>query len=216
MSDTDLRTDARSSQGISEKLQQTGEDMKQRASQAYDATSEMAREKLDELGSAAQETAGHAADRMKEQVSAQQHAGAEYAKRFAGNIRNAARAFEQDTPIAARTIEMAASYVEDAAEKMRAGSINDLMDGMTSFARRQPAAFLGLSVLAGFAVVRFLKASGSSSSSAPQRYAASEAYGGEEEMYGASPYGSDPYESESYESSRRYDSGRPGGARRSS
>ena len=34
-------------------------------------------------------------------------------------------------------------------------------DGMTSFARRQPAAFLGLSVLAGFAVVRFLKASGS-------------------------------------------------------
>ena len=63
-----------------------------------------------------------------------------------------------------RAIEAAASYVDDAAEKVREGSLNELMDNMTSFARRQPAAFLGLSVLAGFAAVRFLKASGGSSS----------------------------------------------------
>ena len=34
------------------------------------------------------------------------------------------------------------------------------MRGVQSFARRQPTAFLGLAVLAGFGVVRFLKSSG--------------------------------------------------------
>lgn len=179
MTDTDFRTDKRSStQGLGDKLQQAGEDVKQRASDALEATSDMAREKLDELGTAARETASHATEKMKEQVSAQQDAGADYAQRLAENIRSAAKAFEQDTPIAARTIEMAAGYVEDAAEKMRNGSMNDVIDGVTSFARRQPAAFLGLSVLAGFAVVRFLKASGGSTSSAgTQSHPGSQTYG---------------------------------------
>ena len=169
MSNTDFRTDQRpSSQGLTDKLQQAGQDVKQRASEAYNATADAAREKFDELSSAARETASQAADKVKDQIGAQQHAGADYAKRFAGNIREAAKSFEQDTPIAARTIEMAAGYVEDAAEKMRSGSLNDLMDGMTSFARRQPAAFLGLSVLAGFAAVRFLKASAASGSTSQQ------------------------------------------------
>jgi hypothetical protein len=160
MSNTDFKTGQRSSsQGLTDKLQQAGEDVKQRASEAYDAATGVAREKFDELSSAAKEAASQAADKVKDQIGAQQGVGADYAKRFAGNIRDAAKAFEQDIPIAARTIESAAGYVEDAAEKMRNGSLNDLMDGMTSFARRQPAAFLGLSVLAGFAAVRFLKAS---------------------------------------------------------
>ena len=164
MSNTDFRTDNNVvRKGLTDKLQQAGDDVKQRASDAFAATSEVAREKLDELGTAAKKTASQAADKVKEQVSAQQHAGADYAKRLADNIRGAAKAFEHDTPIAARTIEMAAGYVEDAAEKMRNGSLNDVMDGVTSFARRQPAAFLGLSVLAGFAAVRFLKAPGSTS-----------------------------------------------------
>jgi hypothetical protein len=182
MSNTDFRTDKRSSsQGLTDKLQQAGEDVKQRASDAFAATSEVAREKLDELGTAARETASQAADKVKEQIGAQQGAGADYAKRFAENIRGAAKAFENDTPIAARTIEMAAGYVEDAAEKMRNGSLNDVVDGMTSFARRQPAAFLGLSVLAGFAVVRFLKASAgngpASQHGGAQPYGGAQSYG---------------------------------------
>ena len=55
----------------------------------------------------------------------------------------------------------------EAADKIRNGSFRDLVDGATDFAKRQPAAFLGLSVLAGFAVVRFLKASGGSSTQGP-------------------------------------------------
>jgi hypothetical protein len=162
---------------LTDKLQQAGEDVKQRASDAFTATSDVAREKFDELGAAARETAGHAADKVNEQVSAQQRAGSDYAMRFAKNIRGAAKAFEQDTPIAARTIEMAADYVEDAAGKMRNGSLNDVMDGVTSFARRQPAAFLGLSVLAGFAVVRFLKASATGASSRPGSQHSTQSHG---------------------------------------
>jgi hypothetical protein len=180
MSDTHFKGDNRTSaQGLTDKVQRTGEELKQRASEAFDATSEAAREKLGELGDAARETASHAADKVKEQIGAQQSSGADYAMRFAENIRGAARAFEQDTPIAARTIEMAADYVEDAAGKIRDGSLNDVMDGVTTFARRQPAAFLGLSVLAGFAAVRFLKASaGSSTASNPMHEAGMPYQGG--------------------------------------
>jgi hypothetical protein len=58
-----------------------------------------------------------------------------------------------------------AEYVEEAAEKIRHGSFRELVDNATDFAKHRPAAFLGITVLAGFAAVRFLKASGPSSSS---------------------------------------------------
>jgi hypothetical protein len=163
MSTIDTRTDNRpSTQDFTGKLQQAGEDVKERVSQAASAATDAAKQAFDEIGAAAKDTVSHASDKLQEQASAGQNAGADYAQRFAENIRGAAKAFSQDTPAAARAIEMAAGYVEDAATKMRNGSLQDLMDGMTSFARRQPAAFLGLSVLAGFAAVRFLKASANS------------------------------------------------------
>lgn len=151
MSNTDFRSAGKeTAQELSEKLQQTGEDVKQRASDAYNATADAARERFDQFGTAASQAA--------EKV---QHVGADYAIRFADNIRGAAKSFEQDSPIAARTIELAAGYVEDAAEKIRDGSMSDAIEGVTSFARRRPATFLGLSVLAGFAVISFLKSSSS-------------------------------------------------------
>ena len=80
-------------------------------------------------------------------------------------MREAGRAFESDVPFAARGIGSAADYVEEAAQKIRDGSFRDLVEGATDFAKRQPAAFLRISVLAGFAALRFLKASGEQSSS---------------------------------------------------
>ena len=108
------------------------------------------------------------ADQIEDQARDKQRSGADFVERLAGNIREAARAFESDAPFAALGINSAAGYVDDAAEKIRNGSFRDLVDGATDFARRQPAAFLGISVLAGFAAVRFLKASGGRSS-APKR-----------------------------------------------
>ena len=102
---------------------------------------------------------------MQDKAEEQQRSGADFVSRLSGNIRDAARAFESDAPFAARGINSAADYVEDAAEKIRNGSFRDIVDGASDFAKRQPAAFLGLSVLAGFAAVRFLKASGGPTSS---------------------------------------------------
>jgi gas vesicle protein len=174
MSDMDLNTrnknfsqnqNTGSSQDLKDQVADAGAEIKQRAGDVLRASTDTAREKFKEAADAAKDAAAGAADRFQDQAREQQRSGADFVGRFAGNIRDAARAFENDVPFAARGINSAAQYVDEAAEKIRNGSFRDLVDGATDFAKRQPAAFLGISVLAGFAAVRFLKASGSQSTS---------------------------------------------------
>jgi gas vesicle protein len=155
-----------SSQNLKEQVADAGAEVKQRAGDALQASTDVARDKFKEATDAAKDVASGTADQLQDQARQQQRSGADFIERFAGNIREAARPFETEAPFAARGINSVADYVEDAAEKIRSGSFRDLVDGATDFAKRQPAAFLGVSVLAGFAVVRFLKASGGGSSSA--------------------------------------------------
>ena len=154
-----------SSQNLKDQVADAGADVKQRVGDALRASTDEARDKFKEAADAAKDVAAGAADRLEDNAREQQRSGADFIGRFAGDIRNAARAFESDAPFAARGINSAAEYVEDAAEKIRNGTFRDLIDGATTFVKRQPAAFLGLSVLAGFAAVRFLKASGNQTSS---------------------------------------------------
>jgi gas vesicle protein len=174
MSDMDLNTrhknfsqnqNTGSSQNLKDQVADAGAEIKQRAGDVLRASTDAARDKFKEAADAANDAAAGAADRFQDQAREQQRSGADFVGSFAGNIRDAARAFENDVPFAARGMNSAAEYVDEAAEKIRNGSFRDLLDGATDFAKRQPAAFLGLSVLAGFAAVRFLKASGSQSSS---------------------------------------------------
>jgi hypothetical protein len=74
-------------------------------------------------------------------------------------MRRAAREFDSELPIAGTYIRKAASQVEMVSDSIRNGNFNDLISGAQSFARRQPTAFLGMAVLAGFGLVRFLKSS---------------------------------------------------------
>lgn len=172
MSDLDLtkstnftqNQNAGSSQTLKDQVADAGAEVKQRAGDVLRASTDVAREKFKEASEAAKDVASGAADHLQDKAREQQRSGAEFIDRFAGNIREAARAFENDAPFAARGVNSAADYVEDAAQRIRDGSFRDLIDGATDFAKRQPAAFLGLSVLAGFAAVRFLKASGGSRS----------------------------------------------------
>jgi gas vesicle protein len=154
-----------STQNLKDQMADAGAEMQQRASDALRASTDVARDKFKEAADAAKDVASGTVDQLQEQTRQQQRTGADFVERFAGNIREAARAFESEAPFAARGINSAAEYVEDAAEKIRNGSFRDLVDGATDFAKRQPAAFLGISVLAGFAAVRFLKASGGQYSS---------------------------------------------------
>jgi hypothetical protein len=156
-----------SSQSLKDQVAGAGAEIKERAGDALRASTDVARDKFREAADAAKDAASGAADHLQDKAREQQRSGADFIERFAGNIREAARAFDNDAPFASRGINSAA-YVEDAAQKIRDGSFRDLIDGATDFAKRQPAAFLGLSVLAGFAVVRFLKASGGESSAGGQ------------------------------------------------
>jgi hypothetical protein len=162
MSDMDLKS--QNAQNLTDQVADAGAEIKQRAGDAFRATADVARDKFKEASDAAKEAASGTAGNLQDQARQQQRTGADFIERLAGNIREASRAFESDAPVAARGINSAAEYVQDAADKIRNGSFRDLVDGATDFAKRQPAAFLGISVLAGFAAVRFLKASGGQSS----------------------------------------------------
>ena len=78
-------------------------------------------------------------------------------------MRRAAREFDRDLHIAGTYIRKAASQVEVVSDSIRNGNFNDLLRNAQSFARRQPTAFLGMAVLAGFGVIRFLKSSAETS-----------------------------------------------------
>ena len=153
------------SKDLNEQIGEAGAEMKQRAGDALQATADLARDKFSEAADAAKGVTEGTVDQIQSQAREQQRSGADFVERLAGNMREAGRAFESDVPFAARGIGSAADYVEEAAQKIRDGSFRDLVEGATDFAKRQPAAFLGISVLAGFAAVRFLKASGEQSSS---------------------------------------------------
>jgi hypothetical protein len=145
---------------LKDQLADAGAEVKHRAGDALRASTDIARDKFKEAADAAKDVASGAAEQFQDKAREQQRSGSDFVNRLAGDIRDAARAFEADVPFAARGINSAAEYVEDAAGKLRNGTFRDLVDGATDFAKRQPAAFLGLSVLAGFAAVRFFKASG--------------------------------------------------------
>lgn len=115
-------------------------------------------------------------DTARAMLGEQQKAAAGGMNDLAGALRKAARemgdgAREQPLP---RLIESAADGLERFSGALRGRDLNALVADVEGFARRQPVAFFGAAMMAGFLAVRFLKAS-NESSNAP----ASNALGGE-------------------------------------
>jgi hypothetical protein len=131
----------------------SAEAIKGRASDAMDAAKDMA---------------SQATDKLKQTVDGQKNLGADYVGNLADTMRRCAREFDHDLPIAGAYIRKAAAQIENVSDQIKTGNFNDLVSGAQSFARRQPTAFLGLAVLAGFGAVRFLKSSANSSGAASE------------------------------------------------
>jgi hypothetical protein len=74
-------------------------------------------------------------------------------------VHKAADELSRELPQAASFIHAAADKLDQASSALRERSLEDLMSGFNKFARRQPAAAFAGSVLAGFALSRFLKSS---------------------------------------------------------
>lgn len=150
---------------VGEQAAAAGREFKEKATEFAETSGEKLKEQASELAGAARDAASQATDRINETVSEQKGAGAEYVSNLAEAMRRASREFDSELPIAGKYIRKAASQVENVADSIRTGDLNDLVNGARDFARRQPVAFLGLATLAGFVAVRFLKSSPDSSRS---------------------------------------------------
>jgi hypothetical protein len=157
------------SNSLADQALSAGRDLRDKAAQVADSSSQAIKEHASDFADAAKELASEATDKLKHTVEGQKTAGADYVGSLAETIRRAAREFDSDLPIAGTYIRKAASQVEGVADTIRTGNFNDLVRSAQSFARRQPTAFLGMAVLAGFGVVRFLKSTASSDESGYQR-----------------------------------------------
>lgn len=154
-----FETAATTPKSVTDQAISAGRDVKDKALGLAAASSETIKNQASEFVDAAKDVASEATDKLKQTVDSQKSAGADYVGSLAGTIRRAAKEFDGDLPIAGSYIRKAASQVEGVADTIRTGNFKDLVRGAQSFARRQPTAFLGMAVLAGFGVVRFLKSS---------------------------------------------------------
>jgi hypothetical protein len=150
---------ATSPKNVADQALSAGRDLKDKAMGLAGSSSDVIKDQASEFIDAAKDVASQATNKFKQTVDGQKSAGADYVGSLADTIRRAAGEFDGDLPIAGTYIRKAASQVEGVADTIRSGNFNDLVRGAQSFARRQPTAFLGMAVLVGFGIVRFLKSS---------------------------------------------------------
>ena len=103
--------------------------------------------------------ASQASEKLMQTAEQQKAAGADFVSGMAGAVRRAANEFEGEVPQAAQYIRYAADQMESVSDAFRRRDIGQMIGEVQSFARRQPTAFIGVTFLAGFAAVRFLKSS---------------------------------------------------------
>ena len=92
-------------------------------------------------------------------------AGANAIRHVARAIDSAASELESQSPTVARTVHQTARQVEGLSDTLSGRSVNELIQSAAELARAQPALFIGGSVIAGFALARFLMSSSSHRSS---------------------------------------------------
>jgi hypothetical protein len=137
----------------------TGREVQSAAIDLANSSADAIKAHATDMMGAAKDVASQAGDRLQEKIIEQKSVGADYVSNLANTMRRAAGEFDAEIPIAGSYIRKAAARIEDAADALRAGNFNDLVQGAQAFAKNQPTAFLGLAVLAGFGAVRFLKSS---------------------------------------------------------
>ncbi len=117
------------------------------------------KEQASSVAESAKGLASQAGEKLLSSVEEQKAAGADFVSGVAGAFRRAATEFDKDVPQAAQYIRLAADQIGTVSDAFRRRDLSQLVADVQGFARRQPTAFLGAAVLAGFAAVRFLKTS---------------------------------------------------------
>lgn len=187
--DPSLRRQDRPEGGQGEALRRTADDLREAAG----AVREEAGAAAVRAGETAKGVAHEAVDEgrdiarvvMEEAegvAEAQKRAGAAQAEGVAHAIRRAADELEGNMPMLAGYVREGAEYVQQTAEALRRRNLRDIVSGVEDFARAQPVAFFGASVLAGLALARF-----ATSSARPEGGAAGRKQG-HRESHGGPPH----------------------------
>jgi hypothetical protein len=118
-----------------------------------DDTKQVVKEHADAIWNDAKETA-------RTKFSDQQRHAASGLGDLASALRKAAHELDRDKQATAvRYAECTADGLERVAGTLRSKDLNTIMGDVESFAHRQPVAFFGAALAAGFLAVRFLKSS---------------------------------------------------------
>jgi hypothetical protein len=166
MSDTPFSGDAtRSTKPMpADPLQKAADTGREAAAQIGNQASDTAGQLRQEAAGALEEIKAEGADvaeAAKERAlgfaEEQKRVGAEHAQGLARAVHSAAGELEKTSPQVARYVHEAGSAMDSLSRTLRDSSPGELMGRMEDLARRQPVAFFGAAVLAGFAL-RFLPA----------------------------------------------------------
>jgi hypothetical protein len=112
-----------------------------------------------DIKSTAREAASHVVEEARDFAAERKDAGADNVERLGRAVHGAADQIAKELPQAAGFVHSAAETLQGASSALRERSIEDMVAGFGEFARRQPVAAFAGSVLAGFALARFLKSS---------------------------------------------------------
>jgi len=127
------------------------------ARSAFGQAKEAVKEAADEIGHQASEAAQSARQKAEQLADRGKSMGAGQMEGLARAARGAADELEEQSPEIAGYVRQAADGLQQAAASVRNRSIGEVVDALQDFARRQPAAYFGSTVLAGFALSRFMK-----------------------------------------------------------
>jgi hypothetical protein len=124
-----------------------------------------ARHAAAEVGLDPTKLAQDVSSRIRDAAEAQKSAGAEKVLGVARAIQSAAGELEDESPEVARYVRSAASTLEGFTRDLNDRSVDEMTQAVVDMARRSPGLFFAGSVLAGFALFRFLNAAQNTSGS---------------------------------------------------
>jgi hypothetical protein len=143
----------RDTQGSTEEFVQTAKD-------EADAVKEQARDAAAEIKEGARGVAEDVKEQVRASTAKQKDAAAQQIDGWAHALNTASDDLrDRGQESAAAWIRQAAAGLQRASGTMRERDIDDLFGTVKDFARRQPVAFLGGAVVAGFGLARLMKSS---------------------------------------------------------
>ncbi|WP_245279193.1 hypothetical protein [Mesorhizobium loti] len=125
------------------------------ASHLKNAAASVSSDAKDYAGSVASNAAGA----FKDAVESNKTAGADAIANIAHSVKDAADGIESQSPQVASMVRSAAEGVERISTDIRDRNVGELLDSVTKFAQRQPAAFFGVGILAGVVLTRIMRSS---------------------------------------------------------